>query len=128
MSSVDNFFEYIVPFKQRGENSPHTLLGDHKTSLEVKGYGIINVLLDGHRIHRAAFYVPALGTTLLYITDHMKYRGCFFHAEDNEVQLVFPTHIIHPDVKEEIQLLIEPARNTDLPYISNKSLEELCNP
>eukprot|EP00957_Ditylum_brightwellii_P021547 1624506-Ditylum_brightwellii.AAC.1 len=65
MSSVEEFFEYIVPLQKRGDQATYAILGENKTSLRVLGYGYINVLLDGHRVRHMAYYVPGLGTALL---------------------------------------------------------------
>ena len=36
-------------------------------------------------------FVPDLITSLFYITTHMNYKGCYFHAENNKTTLEFPT-------------------------------------
>eukprot|EP00957_Ditylum_brightwellii_P131434 10024150-Ditylum_brightwellii.AAC.1 len=102
-------FEYVIPLQKRGDQATYALLGNNKALLRVSGYGYINVPLDGHRVRRMAYYVPGLGTTLLSVTDHMQYKGCFFHAEDNIIQLVYPTKMLYPSVTDEIYLSIKAA-------------------
>jgi hypothetical protein len=97
MSSNAELFESINPLKRR----QYVTLGDDKTTLIIKGYGFMNYLLDGKCIRRIGYYVPQLGTTLLSIRQHMKYQGCFFHAENDIVTLAFPSVTLHTQTTPE---------------------------
>jgi deoxyuridine 5'-triphosphate nucleotidohydrolase len=117
MTSNDQLFESIIPLKRR----KYVTLGDDKTTLIIKGYGFMNYLLNGKRIRRIGYYVPNLGTTLLSIRQHMKYQGCFFHAENETVTLAFPSEIIHTQTDPEFTMSIQPAKHLSNPFIFNES-------
>ena len=73
------------------EGSHQVLLGDDKTYLNVKGYGIISIQVRKLTINLQCLYVPKLGTSLFSITQHIAYKGSYFHAEHNNNVLCFPT-------------------------------------
>ena len=67
MSGRQDLFETIIPLNSK----KYVTLGDDKTSLLIKGYGMMNYLLNGKRIRRFGYYVPGLGITLLSIKQHI---------------------------------------------------------
>ena len=96
------------------------LLGDDSTRLQIKGYGMLNVHLNGARIRQIGYYVPELGTTLLSIKHHMKFKGNYFHAKNNTVTLAYPTTILYPKCSNEFILKITPAVTSTKEYTFNK--------
>ena len=113
MSGREELFEYIVPLKKR----KYVTLGDDKTSLIIKGYGMMNYLLNGKRVRRFGYFVPELGVTLLSIKQHVKYQGCFFHAENDSVILAYPKAVLYVTTEPEFALKIAPARHLNTNYI-----------
>ena len=91
-------------------------MGDDVTNYNIVGIGPMNVLLNGKRIRILAYYTPALQTTLISITKHIEYVGCYFHAEDNAYTLAYLRAIIEPTIKNEVTLNIQSA--THLPSTS----------
>ena len=118
-STIQNteLFEYIVKFK-----TPFfATLGDDSTKLQIVGYGMTNYFIDGHRVRRIGYYIPTLGTTLISIKQHMKYDGCFFHAEGHEVTLAYPAALIYPTIDPEFSVSIAPAKDSNAPYIFDET-------
>ena len=120
MTSNKNFFEYILPL----ESGKEVVLGDDKTKLKIEGYGMMNILLNNNRVRIMAYYVPTLGTTLLSIKQHMRYKGNFFHAENNSVVLAYKKQILYPNCKNEFTLKIQPAINTTKSYIFDENVAQ----
>ena len=87
-SGEESHFEYLLPLPKSKDNI--LVLGDDITQYEIVGVGPMNVLMNGNRVRLLAYYVPQLSTTLLSITKHIEYRGCYFHAEDNTYTLAYP--------------------------------------
>ena len=107
MSSHKSLFETITPFPQ--SNPPTVLMGDDATALDIAGYGFMNYSVHGKRIRKFGYYVPKLGTTLLSVKQHMKTKGCYFHAEASHSQLAFPSFILYPRVNNEIDMIATPT-------------------
>ena len=76
----------------------------------------MNYLLDNHRVQKMGYYVPNLGTPLLSIKQHIKYKGCYFHAEDNLCILAFPGFVIQATIADEITLPITPSTDSSQSY------------
>ena len=112
MSDNEEHFEYIIPLKRQ----KFVTLGDDKTQLLIKGYGIMNYLLNGKRIRKFGYYVPGLGVMLISIKQHIKYRGCYFHAEDDTVLLAYPKAVLYVTTDPEFTLRVQPARHLNTPY------------
>ena len=91
-------------------------LGDDKTALLIKGYVMMNYLLNSKRICRFGYFVPELGITLLSIKQHIKYRGCYFHTENDQVILAYPKAVLFTKVDPEFTLSIKPPKHLTLPY------------
>ena len=68
------------------------------------------------------------GTTLLSIKKHMKYKGCYFHAEDNAAILAFPDTIIAVQTEPEMHVYIAPANNCTAKYTFNEADAILSHP
>ena len=83
-----------------GDDRPRIQLADDSTSLPVVGHGLLDVVLGQDRVRLMALYVPSIPTTLLSISQHVKYAGCSFIASDNGAYLTFPTTITTVDASE----------------------------
>ena len=116
-SGTEEHFEYIVPLPRNESNVLY--LGDDTTSYQIQGIGPINVLLNGQRVRLLAYFTPALTTTLLSITKHIEYKGCYFHAEGNTYTMAYPRAVVVPVVQSEVSLNIQPAVGlpSTTPYI-----------
>ena len=112
MSSNKDLFEYIVPLSK----PRFAILGDDKTKLRVTHYGPMNYTMKGFRVRKMGYLVPKLGTTLLSIKQHTKYKGNYFHAENNSAVIAFPDAIIDIDMNPEMKINITPATDSELPY------------
>ena len=59
-------------------------------------------MMNGIPVRKLELYVPALGSKghLMSISQHMKYEGCYFLAENNQAILAFLNAIIdaHTDI------------------------------
>lgn len=104
MSNVKSAFESITKFDHT-QPLPQALMGDDMTSLNIEGYGWLNITIHGKNIRVLGYYVPKLGVTLLSVKQHSKYQGCYFHAENNEAVLAFPSFVLHPSTNDEIQVM-----------------------
>ena len=124
MSANRELFEYTVPLA----DPTFVILGDNKTKLRITGYGPMNYTMLGHRIRKMGFYVPTLGTTLLAIKSHMKYKGNYFHAENNTAVLAFSKAIIPIDTTPEMQINIIPARDSTGSYLFDEYNAILSEP
>ena len=117
LTSHKSLFEYLIPLQL----PKWVTLGDDKTQLKIEAYGMLNYKVKSHRIRRMGYYVPNLGTTLISISKHMKYSGCYFHAENNQACLAYPNAIIEVATTPEFHVSITPARHcTDL-YLFNEA-------
>jgi hypothetical protein len=106
MSPFKVMFESITYYDQHHENSPKVLMCDETTEIPIEGHGYINIIIHGKRIRTHALYIPRMGETCLYsIRQHMRYKGCIFHAESNNSSLSFPNFIIHPHITNEFDVL-----------------------
>ena len=108
MTSNSEIFENITRFPH-DSNQPTAIMGDDTTSLNIHGYGMINVIAQGHRLRIMAYYVPKLGATLISAKQHMKSKGCYFHAEAGKTTLAFPNFFIYPRIATEIDINLFPA-------------------
>ena len=123
MSSHKELFEYLVPFTK----PVLATLGDETTTLPVVAYGMMNYCIDNKRVRRIGYFVPKLGTTLISIKQHMKYAGCYFHAENNQVTLAFPNGMIYPSTSPEFTVSITPAKDNNMPYMFDETEAILSN-
>ena len=123
-SGAESHFEYILPLPQNDDNT--LLLGDDVTKYNILGVGPMNVLLNGNRVRMIAYYVPELSTTLLSITKHIEYAGCYFHAEDNTYTLAYPRAVIHPTLINEPIINIQSAKH--LPSTTTYAFDYLQDP
>lgn len=67
----ESYFEYIVKFPEKGPEVPYALMGDDTTAIQIKGYGMVNLLIKGIRVRFIAYYTPSLQTNLLSIKEHI---------------------------------------------------------
>ena len=67
MISNITMFEHISMFKSKDDNIPCVKLEDDNTTIVIKGYGMMNYLLDNHGVRKMGYYVPNRGTTLISI-------------------------------------------------------------
>jgi hypothetical protein len=107
MSNVRSAFESITKFNQE-QPLPQALMGDDITSLNIEGYGWMNITIHGKNIRILGYYIPKLGVTLLSVKQHAKYQGCYFHAANKKAILVFPSFVLYPSTQDEIQVLFKP--------------------
>jgi hypothetical protein len=106
MTNIKSAFESITPFN-KNQPFPQALMGDDSTSLNIEGYGWMNITIHGKHIRVLGYYVPKLGVTLLSVKQHMKFQGCYFHAESNNALLAFPSFVLHPSTNDEIEVLFK---------------------
>ena len=77
---------------------------------------MMNYFVNGLRIRKMGYYVPGLSTTFISIKQHMKYDGCFFHAENNEAVLAYPAAIVSVKCDPEMYVNISSAVTSNKPY------------
>jgi hypothetical protein len=112
MTSELSLFESITYYND-GHDSPTVMLGNDSTHLNIKGYGILSFTIGKHTIRTSGLYIPELGdTTLLSVKQHMKYKGNYFHAENNNAMLAFPTFTIPLSTANEIKTMLSPTTTT----------------
>ena len=116
MSAHPDLFEEIIPL----DSSHEVTLGDDVTKLSIHGYGWMNFTINNKRIRTIAYYVPDLGTTLLSIKHHSKFRGNYFHTENNTAVLAYAKDVFFPECTTEYMVNIQPATKTNYPYIFNE--------
>ena len=97
MTSNIEIFENITHFPSNSDQ-PTAIVGDNTTSLNIHGYGMINIIVHGHRLQLMIYYIPKLGATLISTKQHMKSKGCYFHAEASNTILMFPIFFMHPRI------------------------------
>ena len=112
MTNNLQLFDSITYFEEN-DDQPTALMGDDTTALPIKGYGLISFSIDGRQIRTKSYYVPKLGLTLLSVRQHIKYKGCGFHAERKDAILAFPTFVLHPNIDQEIELNLVSIKHTD---------------
>ena len=125
-SGEESHFEYLLPLPSTENNQ--LFLGDDSTAYKILGVGPLNILMNGKRARILAYYVPAIKTTLLSITKHIEYDGCYFHAENNTYTLAFPRDILHPTIQSEAIIHIQSAKHlpSTTPYIFDYMQDSLC--
>ena len=74
------------------------------------------------------YFVPNLGTNLISIKQHIKYQGCYFHAESDEAVLAFPSTIININIYPEMHIQIQPAKHSNAPYAFDITTSAPCTP
>ena len=80
----------------------------------------MNYTLNGKRIRKIGYYAPGLGTTLISIKQHIKYQGCYFHAENDTVLLAYLKVVLYATTDPEFLLTIKPSKQSILPSAFNK--------
>ena len=123
MTALPELFEEIIPLA----HDNYVTLGDDSTKLQINGYGWINFTINNKRIRTVAYYVPALGTTLLSIKHHSKFIGNYFHSENNTSLLAYPNAVFVPESTSEMILQIAPAKNLTSPYVFDEEKAELVS-
>jgi hypothetical protein len=101
-------------------------MGDDVTSLDIEGYGMMNLTIHGKNVRIMGYYVPKLGVTLLSVKQHIKYQGCYFLAEKKSAVLAFPSFILYPSTQDEIQVLFRPntaSETSNLHFDQQKAIE-----
>ena len=71
------------------------------------------------------YYVPKFGTTLISVKQHIKYEGCYFHAEGSSCILAFPRCIIQATIDADITLPITPVTDFSHSYAFDQDTSEL---
>ena len=130
MTGEKDYFEEITYYDP--VDRPEVTLGDNTTTCPIHGYGYINMKINNFTIQVLALYVPDLQNIILYsIKQYMQYRGAYFHAENNEALLAFPTFAIQLQVNDEIEIPVVPTSNirtqdfdehTATPCLSNNNM------
>lgn len=106
-------FECIYPLSDKYGRTATVVLGDGTTKRPVEGWGYARYKLHRIPIRRKELYIPDLGTHLTSITQHYKYQGCYFHAENNTALLAFPSAVLQVNSTNELTLPITPSHPSD---------------
>ena len=103
MAAFSEFSERLLP------GMKDVVLADGTTTAPIKGIGSMEFWIDKHmyRLHNV-IYVPQLSHSLFSIKEHCKWKGCYFHAENNVATIAFPKFITSIKIKEEIYLQVKP--------------------
>ena len=110
MSGVRSLFSKLFSFQS--EDKPMISLGDDSV-IPAEGWGLLDYIENGKRIRRVALYVPQLGdNTLISITRHIQYLGCWFHAEDNCAEMSYPSHQCKLGMSPELHSTVQPTEFT----------------
>jgi hypothetical protein len=111
MSGVKELFYVLFPFSN--QDAPKVCLGDNST-IQATGWGLLDYMEQGKRIRRVALYVPQLGSnTMISISRHIQYDGCYFLAENNTAILSYPTHQCNLHLNPELHSAVTPTRLPD---------------
>ena len=82
-------------------------MGDgHLTA--IKGFGKAYFEIDGKKVAKYGYYVPTLNNSLLSIREHSSHPDCYFHSENSQSILVFPTFMVDFVTNPEISSPISP--------------------
>ena len=127
MTGCKKFFQYITYYDvTSNEPYPTVILGDDTTEHPIAGYGWMDYTIKNKQIRQVGFYIPTLGdVTLLSIRQHMRYKGCYFHAEDNTATLAYPSFTIDLRIDPEIETNVSPTTNTSIPIAYDESTATL---
>ena len=107
-SAFTNLYMFSSSEKQRR----HVIFGDGKSSSQVDGIGILDIVINGKRIRlHNSLFVQTLKDTLISIKDYMRYKNCHFIAQDNSKQYTFPFGNLSPHIGDEITISFTPANN-----------------
>ena len=110
MSGDEKLFEEIEYYSK--SKRPQVLLGDDTTHCDVFGFGYMKFQAHNKVIRLHALFIPALKqSSLLSIKQHMRWKGTYFHAENNEAILAYPDFILPLDTNNEIELQINHCSN-----------------
>jgi hypothetical protein len=122
MTAHSELFESITHFADTDHTQPKVMLGDENTFHPVSGYGWINYMIGNRRVCQPALYIPALGqTTLISVKQHMKWKGNFFHAENNQATIAYPTFQVDLDTKHELSTFIRPVHDSTIKIEFNEA-------
>ena len=113
-------------FKSKGNDIPVVKIGDDNTMLRINGYGYMDYKIMGKGVRLMGYYVPNLGTSLISVRQPIQYNGCYYHGENNEYVLPFPSFISTAIIGYRIILLISPSKNSPDSIDFDEQIAELC--
>lgn len=120
MCPSEELFESITYFDT--SNCLVVEMGDKKTRVQVLGQGYINLKLHNKTICLFALYIPDMGnTSLISILQHISHQGCYFHSEDKETILAYPTFLIHPAINDKIEVIASLPSSNATPHFDKST-------
>ena len=114
MDNDKEIFEYLTPITD-DDGNPITVVQGDGTSLEVPAMGPVKKKIGNMTIRYLSYYVPDLEVPLFAVKQHIKYQGCYFHAENNRAILVFPSTILKLKCEPEICFKYTHTNAQDVP-------------
>ena len=111
MDNTKSNFEYIIPITDSEGQKYQVEQGDG-SHIQIEGMGPVTRCLDGNNVRTMNLFVPNLACALFSIKQHIKSKGCYFHAESNHATLAFPTFHIPVNCDPEMGVTYH-APNTD---------------
>jgi len=120
LACFSQFSERLLP------GMKNVVLADGVTTAPIKGIGSMEFWVDKHmyRLHNV-IYVPQLSHSLFSIKEHCKWKGCYFHAENNMATIAFPTFTTSVQIKEEIYLAVTPIIHAEILQHAPKHEQQL---
>ena len=113
MRNKKDDFTDIREIRDANGNRYMVELGDGSL-LEIHGEGPVIRKIHDKIVRYWAYYVPGLSVPLYSIKQHMRKKGCYFHAEDNTAILAFPTFSIELTTEPEITM-----KSTNANHVTN---------
>ena len=107
MFKQKTYFASIQPVFDAQGNQAYMEMGDgHLTTIE--GFGKAYFEIDGEKVAKYGYYIPTLNNSLLSIREHSSHPGCYFHSENSQSILAFPTFMVNLITDPEISSPISP--------------------
>ena len=86
----------------KSQTEQDVFMADGTSSIPIKGMDTIKIDLSNDSVIELhnVLYVPDLNTSLFSVKEHMRYTGCYFHAENNTATITFPEFCVTADVRK----------------------------
>jgi len=109
LAGFSQFSERLLP------GMKDVVLADGLTTAPIKGIGSMEFYIDKnmYRLHNV-IYVPQLSHSLFSIKEHCKWKGCYFHTENNIATLAFPSFTKSVPIQDEIYLPVKPIIHAEI--------------
>ena len=112
MSNDADSFVLLVPWPKEFPIQ-HVVMADGSGACRIAGFGVQRLRLSDNMVleYRNSLYVPDLMCSLYSVPEHMNQDGCYFHAENGEYSLAFPSGVLTGKGSTAMSFVYTPTRD-----------------